>query len=145
MSTVAVPARGRRYPITVVKRARELHDAGWTIAQIARLLESELGAAPRDDTIRCWVNETYRQQRTVKQARSQARHRVRRVEFKLGGGGHGITQEYLRAFVAALRAEGLSPNAIAGVLRVQHDQRWTRHMVTSFLAGGEPWMLRGDR
>lgn len=146
MSTIdSERPRGRRYPMTVITRARELRSIGWSVPKIADILESEIGTRPADDTIRGWVNERYQRRRMARQADAQTRYRVKRASFKLGGGGHGITEDYLRAFIAALRNEGLSPNAIAGALRVQHDERWTRHMVDSVLGGGTPWMLSRER
>lgn len=55
-----VPSRGNSYPLAYYNRARELYGAGWTnLAEVARMLERELGRKPNPTTIRKWVDPDY--------------------------------------------------------------------------------------
>jgi hypothetical protein len=51
---------GMGHPIAVVNRAKELAEAGWTAAQIARQIPKEfVGVAPAETTVRRWIDPDY--------------------------------------------------------------------------------------
>jgi hypothetical protein len=108
-------ARGTRHTMPVVRRAVQLHEAGWTPTEIRRRLEEELGVRPAIGTIRGWVEPGYRE---FMRRQLNAR-RARRREAARGGTPDPFRVRELSDDVMwALRVEdGLSHEAIARVAR----------------------------
>jgi hypothetical protein len=81
--------RGTRHTMPVVRRAVQLHEAGWTPTEIRRRLEEELGVRPAIGTIRGWVEPGYREFMR-RQLSHEAIARVARRFFAVELSSHGV-------------------------------------------------------
>lgn len=134
--------KGRRYPATVMRRARDLRAAGWSIAAISDLIEREHGTRPACQTVLRWVDPEG-------SARRDERARVRLRQQRASSGtyrfrlaGRADSAEYQAAFIRALRARGASITSIAITCDLLLDGDWTRERVITVLRGGTPHHLR---
>jgi hypothetical protein len=120
------------YPVPLMAEAQRLHESGWTVREIQRLLARRgEQRVPSHTTIRMWTDPRYRD-------RQLALHReahVRRASaqgmrsFKLAAS----SPEYQAACVRRLRAEGEPVAGIVRVCRVVFGGRWTRGRVLRLL------------
>lgn len=109
----------RSYPMPVVNRARELHDAGWATPEIRRLLVTETGFGPTLETIRVWVKPAYRD-RAVENVRRKNREATAAVRL---------------ARMQELQRAGLSALAISQVALVWWGERISEETVRDRLGG----------
>lgn len=115
-------ATATRYPVALAAEARRLRAQEGLSAKriIERLREHHHLPTLSNDTVIRWINPAYADRRNVAH---QERHRLlgrsRTWQFRLGGGYP--SDEYKAAFVARLRAEGVSARSILKVFRVVFD------------------------
>lgn len=99
-------ARGRRHPVRAVVRARVLHEAGWSSAEITRILHREghtVTLASRG-TVDRWVKPRAARKHTQ---RREAANRTRSNERRLRR-------------ISELRSAGLAPASVAAVMRLDY-------------------------
>jgi DNA-binding transcriptional MerR regulator len=80
-AAVSAPSFGG-YPITVIQRARELREAGWTLDQISELVERETGTRPACSTVHRWTDP-------AQERRHRERGRARHRRWSAAGAGAG--------------------------------------------------------
>lgn len=120
------------YPITMVRKARELRAAGLTRQQIADAFERAGDPVPGLDTISNWTKDPEAYERDLEAARRyKQRRRAAAPSFQLRG--HTNT-DIVIAFVQRLRQEGLGKEDIAKTCRVVIGGKWTRERVGIVLA-----------
>ncbi len=138
----ATASKGRRYPASVMRRARELRDAGWSIDAISDLVAQEHGQRPACATVLRWVDPegSARRDRAARVRLRQRRASTGTYRFKLAG--HADSPEYQAAFVRALRDEGASTSGIAATCNLLLPGEWTTTRVGTILRGGVPHHLR---
>jgi hypothetical protein len=140
-ATGSVPARGRRHPITVVTRARELARGGWGPEEIVRLLARD-GVTVDARSVRRWTD--------AKVQRAYERHERERQARRAKAAGTGpmgprhATPEYKLARMRALREHvSLKDAQIARLMRHDFGDEITRDMVSHALEMGRyPRSLR---
>lgn len=140
-ATGSVPARGRRHPITVVTRARELVAAGWSPEEAVGLLARD-GVTVDPRSVRRWTD--------VKVRRGfEDRDRERQAQRAAAAGGrpmgpHHATPEFKLARMKALREEvQLKDAQIARAMRHDFGDEISREMVAHALETGRyPRSLR---
>ena len=113
------------YPVATMRRAIELHEAGWRAPDIQRILLSEGRAAPHQQTIRLWINPT-RTERT--RAKNRDYHRARAVQrqaFRMRSDSPPVRL----AFMRELRSQGVSRRDIGIVHGVVYGERLTESQV----------------
>jgi hypothetical protein len=135
-ATGSVPARGRRHPITVVTRARELARGGWGPEEIVRLLARD-GVTVDARSVRRWTD--------AKVQRAYERHeRERQARRAKAAGTRHATPEYKLARMRALREHvSLKDAQIARLMRHDFGDEISRDMVAHALATGRyPQSLR---
>lgn len=114
-ATGQVPQRGVRHPITVVMRARALHEAEWQPAAIARILATETGTPVSRATVGRWVKPVLAERhRVLREQGNRARAAGR--SGRLADHIHGATPEFKLARVRALRARRVTIASIARVM-----------------------------
>ncbi|HEU4722006.1 MAG TPA: hypothetical protein VFS59_11640 [Gemmatimonadaceae bacterium] len=105
-----------RHPVSMMVRAQELRDAGWATTRIGALLAREFGCpAPSVNTIWCWVQPGARDRQTAAQRAQQRRDRAAAASFSFPG---RRSPQWKLGRLRALRGQGLSLAAIAGVMRL---------------------------
>jgi hypothetical protein len=103
-----------RYSSKVVARARELHDAGWSLGKIRILLAEELGCAPGRSTLHSWLNPA-----SLERSRTHYRPRERaRKVATAPQAPRAVTPERALERMRLLRERGCSYKAIALVAAV---------------------------
>jgi hypothetical protein len=133
-ATGSVPARGRRHPITVVTRARELAAGGWGAEEIVRLLARD-GVTVDARSVRRWTDAKVRREYERHERERQAR-RARTAGTGPMGPRHA-TPEYKLARMRALReSAGLKDAQIARVMAHDFGDEISREMVARALADG---------
>lgn len=113
-------ARGRRYKPETRELARRLHGTGWTVEQIVSILNNQ-DIPARAETVRCWVDEEYRQRR----AKATKGARRRRDDPK---------GRFVRRRMLELHALGLDYTAISVVIGLYHDRLISKDAVRYFIA-----------
>jgi DNA-binding transcriptional MerR regulator len=110
------------YPITIVRRVRELREAEWSIAEIQKLVERETGHRPSRNTIWSWLNEG-----------AEAARRRRRPDPRLKAATFAFpgqrSTEWKLGRVRLLHDAGLPCRAIAAVMRCDFGDDLTEHEV----------------
>lgn len=110
------------YPITIVKRARVLREAGWSLRRISALIERETGRRPSINTVAYWTDADYEARKLAKNLR---RHRAASGRGAGAGarlGCHRHTPEFRLARVAALRAFGVDVRSVALVMAFDYGE-----------------------
>ena len=120
-----------------IQRARELHEGGWSYPDIHRILAKD-GVIVHRNTIRIWCNDKLRQ----KHRENDLQVKLRKNAERNGGrflDADRLSMEFRMARMSALRAEGLSPAAIATVLNFDGlGGGLTRFEVEDALRRGRP-------
>lgn len=117
----------RGYPVAVVKRARELYEAGWTnCSELARILARETGQAPNPTTIRKWVDPDYAEV-----------CRARRQIGGISGPNREKTWQLRLRRVRELRGIGLSFRDIAALISHDFDVSLSTEQV-AYMLTAEP-------
>jgi len=102
------------YSARMIGKAREHHQAGWTVEEIRGLLAREFGRAPHWATVRCWVDPAYAEKR-----RANTRKQQRKLNAKRGAKPtRGVSPERSLARMQQLQEAGLSCLAIAQVAAI---------------------------
>jgi hypothetical protein len=112
-----------RYPAPIMARARQLREAGWSLAKIQQLVERETGNRPSINTVWCWVvPDAAERQATAKRGPLRAR-RAGAASFAYPG--HRSPQ-WKVGRMQALHAAGLSISDVVIVMRVDFgdDLSW---------------------
>lgn len=134
MTGVSVPARGRRYPVTMVVRARQLREAEWSYGAIARLLQRETGHEIASSTIRLWLDQAAGDRQRAWQ-RDFSKRRASASTGRLGG-HESATPEFRHARMVALDTLGVSAGGIARVMNFDFRTALTEQQVRYALQTG---------
>lgn len=114
------------YNSAIVERARRLHAATWSIEGTRRQLahEFELARPPAWVTVKEWVDPRYRER-----ARARCRINQRQYSQRQGAKHRQPSPELRMGRLKALRAAGVSYNAIARVAGVWWGEALTEKQV----------------
>lgn len=131
-TTTAHPARQRRHTVQTVTRARELHEAGWSVGRVVRLLKRELDIEVSEITVRRWVDPDFADQmrRWGRQHTRRQRHHTATFRFP------GVrTSAWKHARMRALRDDaGLSAAAISRLMTFDFGEPISERTVRRVLA-----------
>lgn len=127
---------GKRYPVSMLRRAREHREAGWSIYSIRGFLEDEFGEAPHETSILRWVDEGYRRAHIAVQNARREQSFASEAKFKL----QGKSEAYCKAFVQRLAAQGVRPADISRVTAVVLPEQIGEDRVR-YLLSKEPGQL----
>jgi hypothetical protein len=95
---------GIRYTSAHKCRAEELRHAGWAVPGIVKTLEREMGVAPTETTVRCWVDPAYRRKAETRNARNKRAKAIRTKGIK----GRPVSRELADERMAEMRRRGVS-------------------------------------
>lgn len=145
--TGSVPARGKRHPMTVVTRARQLAEAGWKPAEIRRLLERD-GTTVSLATVSRWVNPDAHRRWSEQAQRWNARRAASRGAAG-GAARRNARPEFKLARLQLLRESGLSCRATAIVLGLDFGDTFSEEQIRRAerlgrYPGGKPGRPRKD-
>jgi hypothetical protein len=129
MTTALRPGSG--YPSTVVARAVELGDAGWSAYAIPGHLEKEFGVRPQDSTVRRWLDP-----RIAERERRRTRQKERARRQQIGMRMIVVDDDRKLELMRRLDDEGMSVAAVAKALRVFTGDSITYHQVRHALQTG---------
>lgn len=102
-----------RHPMTMVMRARELREAGWSLKRVADHLATEFGCSPpAHNTVLRWCDPAYGQRHSALRTRRNRQASIKRTTFAIGA---KTTPEYRDAFMRELAAVGVPSSSIAKV------------------------------
>jgi hypothetical protein len=119
------PHRGFRHSMATVRRARELHEAGWSYARIANLLSSELGVRVAPTTVLRWCDALQHARAVANQSRRNRSVNTAKKSGRIGSKAH--TPEFREHRARQLLAAGMSVMAVTQVMRFDYpNDRWTR-------------------
>jgi len=126
-----VSPMGRRYPVSAMVRARELHEAGWSYRRIAELVHAETGHKPAATTVALWCYpegklRSRREAQNHKNAVTRSANRTPRQQF---------SPEWKLARMSELRDRGLSFEAIGQVTGVWWGEPLSEAQVAKRLGG----------
>jgi hypothetical protein len=100
---------GMGHSIAVVNRAKELAEAGWTVAEITRRLPDEfMGIEPAETTVRRWVDADYAE-------RQRQSDRTGGVQTRRWGWHRRLAR------IRELREAGIGFDAITKLLHLDFD------------------------
>jgi len=130
------------YDSSTICRARELHAAGWGVADICRIIRTERGVQPARSTVHYWVNDDFAERRRT-ETRVQKRKRIASTTSGSMRSNHR-TVEFRIARMRALDQAGLSMESIAKVMALDFpDEPLTSHQVKGAVRHGRtPRTLR---
>lgn len=111
-------ATSTRYPASAIAKARHLRGAGWSLADVGRFLEEDLGSRPSRSTVMRWTNPVREEKQREHGRRHAARRNAERASFRFPG---NRSPEYRAAFMRRLRDEGMPHESIARCCRVVFD------------------------
>ncbi len=121
-----------RHSVVVMRRARELRDAGWAIPRIREILAKEHAVRPSNDTIARWLDPA------VAERRAQAAREKRAEVATFGWSGWHPSPSWKLGRMRALRAAGVSYAAIAKVMLVDFGDELTEEEVRYAVKRGRP-------
>lgn len=134
LRVVGAAPRGRRYSSQVRDLARRMHDGGegWSVEKIVQTLNDQ-DVPVRAETVRCWVDEDYRQrrQRTTSEARRRRRGDLAFLRRRLAllHDEHGLSRPQLAAIAAIYHGTELTADQVRYLLdgeQIRADQRARR-------------------
>jgi hypothetical protein len=99
---------GIRYTSAHKIRAEELRRGGWAVSGIVRALEREMGVAPTETTVRCWVDPEYRRKAERRNAKNKRAKAIRTKGIK----GRPVSRELANERIAEMRRRGVSIESI---------------------------------
>jgi hypothetical protein len=111
-----------RYPAKVLVRARELRDAGWTIARIQDFLEREHGVRPSITTVLVWVDDSFAANRRRTQRRRMRRTHVRRPRL-------AVSEDWQIDRMRELHEAGFTYREVAVIARIWWGRELEEHQV----------------
>lgn len=121
------------YTITVIRRACELREYGWSLRRIADFVEQDTGRRPSCSTVLAWVDADAAKK---KAALSRKRH----AEIGSSRGSTGIGERAPAWKLARMRAlselPGMSEQAIASVMSFDFGDDISRFQVRRALETG---------
>lgn len=121
-----------RHSVVVMRRARELREAGWAIPRIRDILEKEHAVRPSKDTITRWLDPA------VAERRAQAAREKRAESATFGWSGWHPSPSWKLGRMRALRDAGVSYAAVAKVMSVDFGDELTEEEVRAALKLGRP-------
>ena len=114
-----------RYTGRVVAFAKSLHEGGWGVTAIRRMVGEEFGVPqPSANAVRLWVDPAWAERRRESQRREMRKRYAADAKFRFSCPNAG-TVEYREAFVRRLADEGVSVRSIPRVLAVMFDEPLT--------------------
>lgn len=119
------------YPASVMLRAKDLREGGWSLRGIQQLLKEETGFAPTDHTILYWTDPDFRRRDL---ARRRRRRSPRTVPGRLGSPLASEDQKLER--MQALRQHNLSFRSIAEVMALDFGDQISEEQVRYALTNG---------
>ncbi len=120
-----------RYSMRIVKRARELYEAGWKAPQISGFLLTEFGVKPSPQTIRLWCKPATEEVRRAERARRRREWRAthpRCVQTRL-------SEDWKLERMEELRDVGLAFGAIGRVAGVWWGEPLSGEQVARRIGG----------
>jgi hypothetical protein len=127
---------GRGHSAQVVKRARELREAGWSLRDTARIMRGE-GMPVATSTIFRWSNPKGHRKEVDRAARNMRRRRAAERRPSVG-----YTIEFKLERMIELRERGVSHAAIGQVAAVWWGEELTGPQVRGRLAGKRKYERR---
>lgn len=129
------------YPAAMMERARQHYASEWNPREITELLEREFGRRPAENTVRCWVDQRFREANYTKSNSSAA---IKRAKARKGRLAHpamtrstnGTRPEFKLARMQALREIGLPVTQIAKVMELDFGDPMSDYKVRQALAAG---------
>jgi hypothetical protein len=114
-----------RYPVSAVKRASELREAGWSFRRIAALIERETGFRPAATTVQLWCSpDAYQDRLRRMRKRCDARRKALQHKPLVR-----TSSEWRLARMHELADRGVSARAIGQVAAVWFGEELTEHQV----------------
>src|SRR5689334_19478820 len=118
-------SRSMGHPMTVVKRAQELVEIGWSAEATSRILADE-GVTVTPRTNLRWTNPAQAERDRKRSLAIHRRNTRTQSVFRL----RGTTPEYRDEFIRRLDAASVPATSIAKVCSILFDKPMSRHQVT---------------
>ena len=122
--------------MATVRRARALHEAGWSYSRIAKLLARELGVDVGPTTLLRWCDPIEHARAVANQSRRNRTINTARKCGRICSKAH--TPEVPAHRARKLLEAGMSATAVAQVMAFDYpEDGWTRGRLQPLLAGEE--------
>ena len=118
------------YPGRAPAHARILHESGWSITDIQRLLEEEFERRPTWVTVKCWVDPVYAEKRRREMRPYQRAHEMRKRGRRPS---RRVTAEFKRERMQELYDRRVSLRAIGQVCAVWFGEELSAGRVAKLL------------